>query len=109
VTRPTDPGLQPERTSLAWRRTAMSVLVGSLALAKMLANDLPVAGVVLAAVGLIWTVDLALTARRRYPEGISALTSVADRGPGVDVARTAAVGALVGVVMLSLVVAAWLR
>ena len=82
MTSPSDTGLQPERTSLAWRRTAMSVLVGSLALAKLLANDLPVAGVVLAAVGIIWTVDLALTAKRRYSQGVSALVSVADRGPG---------------------------
>jgi uncharacterized membrane protein YidH (DUF202 family) len=109
VTRPTDPGLQPERTSLAWRRTAMSVLVGSLALAKMLGNDLPVPAMVIAVVGIMWAMDLALTARRRYVHGASALVYAAARGPGVQVARTAAVGALLGVVILGLIIGARLR
>jgi hypothetical protein len=87
----------------------MSVLVGSLALAKLLANDVPVPAIVIAVVGIMWTMDLALTARRRYVHGASALVYAAHRGPGADLARTAALGALVGVVMLGLVIAVRLR
>ena len=36
MTTPVDPGLQPERTELAWRRTALGIGVGSLIALRML-------------------------------------------------------------------------
>lgn len=64
---PFDPGLQPERTELAWRRTALSLGVGSLIAMRLLPAEFDdvawtlvgVAG--LAASGTIWVL-----ARRRY-------------------------------------------
>ena len=46
-----DPGLQPERTALAWRRTALSVLIGSAAGARILAPHLGAGAVVLGVLG----------------------------------------------------------
>lgn len=62
-----DVGLQPERTQLAWRRTAMAVAVGSVVSLRILPTVIETAlwyapgGVGLAFAGWIWWV-----ARRRY-------------------------------------------
>lgn len=62
-----DPGLQPERTELAWRRTALALAVGSLIALRLLPvafdNIMWVwAGVTgLSAAALVW-----LMARKRY-------------------------------------------
>ncbi|WP_406250288.1 DUF202 domain-containing protein [Microbacterium sp. M] len=53
-TRIFDPGLQPERTELAWRRTALSLSVGSLLALKLLPEALDSAlGVLPGVVGFI--------------------------------------------------------
>lgn len=79
---PTPPhGLQPERTELAWRRTALSVAVVSLVGARLLPALfdsavwlLPgLAGLVLA--GYLW-----LASRRRHAQRVP----IPARGPGHD-------------------------
>lgn len=69
-----DPGLQPERTELAWRRTALALGVGSLIAIRLLPAEFGdvwwaaagVAGVVASA--LLWHL-----ARRRYRSFTAAL------------------------------------
>ena len=77
MTSPADPGLQPERTSLAWRRTALSVAVGSLIGLRVLPPELGAFGYVVSVLGLVWSLDLALLARRRHREA-----SLLVRSPG---------------------------
>jgi hypothetical protein len=66
VTAPRDPGLQPERTELAWRRTLLSIAVGSLVSLRVLP---PVLGDWTVAVGVTGVVVAALLwvlAQRRH-------------------------------------------
>jgi uncharacterized membrane protein YidH (DUF202 family) len=113
VTSPADPGLQAERTSLAWRRTALSVAVGSLIGMRVLPQQLGPTGYAVAALGLLWSADLALTARRRYRDG----SRLVRTGDGRDrravaaptLARTAATAGVVAVSALVLVLVIALR
>jgi uncharacterized membrane protein YidH (DUF202 family) len=108
VTSPADPGLQAERTSLAWRRTALSVAVGSLIALRVLPPQLGALGYAVGLLGLLWSVDLALTARRRYRDG-SRLVRTGDDPDGravaaVTLARTAVAAGVLSVAALVLVV-----
>lgn len=61
-----DPGLQPERTLLAWRRTALALVVLSALATRSLAVELgPVAGV-LGGVGILLSALAAVSAQLRY-------------------------------------------
>jgi hypothetical protein len=76
-----DPGLQPERTELAWRRTATAIAVGSLIALRLLPVALGhpawigggVAGVLFA--GWIW-----LQARTRFRRGYQVLLAAGLKG-----------------------------
>lgn len=65
-----DPGLQPERTELAWRRTGLTLLVGSLIATRVLLQILggwaAALGVieVASAAGLLFAIHRAFTAQR---------------------------------------------
>jgi len=60
-----DPGLQPERTALAWSRTGLAVVAGSLLGGRLLAPHVGVAGLVLGAVGVGLGLALLLAAPAR--------------------------------------------
>ncbi|MFJ5103948.1 DUF202 domain-containing protein [Streptomyces sp. NPDC088554] len=61
-----DPGLQPERTRLAWRRTTLTcTVVTILAFRSMLRGDATPAGLTAAALGvLLWPAFLSVAHRR---------------------------------------------
>ncbi len=63
-----DPGLQPERTALAWRRTGLALGGGSLLLARVLAESsgaLPL-GLAVGAFGVLAAVLILVAVERRY-------------------------------------------
>jgi len=101
VTVPQAPGMQAERTSLAWRRTALSVAVGSLVGLRVLPPQLGAMGYAVSALGLLWSLDLALSARRRYRDGQRLLRARAGTtAAGTSVARTALTSACFALIAL---------
>jgi len=82
---PFDPGLQPERTELAWRRTALAIAIGSLISLRIFPLVLPSAGTVWGlvpgAVGLAAACALWFAARRRQLQVTAALRASLLPGP----------------------------
>lgn len=61
-----DPGVQLERTALAWRRTSLSIAVGAAFLARMAVEAIGVAGLAAALLCAGLAVATAVTGARRY-------------------------------------------
>lgn len=98
-----DPGLQPERTALAWRRTALAVAVGSLVASRLV--DLAGAWL-LAVAGAALGLGMLLAARRRAVRIDRALRTDGNlaAGPGAGlIAATTVVAVVAGVAGLVLV------
>lgn len=72
--RPFDPGLQPERTALAWRRTALALTAGSLVALRVLPAVLGAWAMVPAALGVALSVLVLAAAGRRYRDHHHRLT-----------------------------------
>lgn len=71
-----DPGLQPERTELAWRRTALALAVGSLVAIKLLPDRLgSTLWVIPGILGLLTAGFLWVAVRRRTRAATAALAS----------------------------------
>ncbi|MGF3056024.1 DUF202 domain-containing protein [Microbacterium sp. YY-01] len=63
---PFDAGLQPERTLLAWRRTALALGLGGVAATRFTAHELGIAAVGAGIAGLVMAVVAYLLASARY-------------------------------------------
>ncbi len=62
-----DPGLQQERTALAWRRTGLALVVGALTIGRLTMDTLGSSVMVPAAVAFVlaaWVVSITLRGRR---------------------------------------------
>ncbi len=64
--RPYDPGLQPERTVLAWQRTSLSLGAGALVYSRVIAPAVGDWAWVFALFGLAVSLTIGIWARRRY-------------------------------------------
>jgi len=100
------PGAQPERTTLAWRRTALSVAVGSVVAARLAAPALGVLSVALGILGAGLAATVWWSAARRYAD----VRRCVDEGrplpgsAGLPLAAVAAGCGLVGVLAAVFVV-----
>ncbi|MDM7832425.1 DUF202 domain-containing protein [Cellulomonas edaphi] len=66
-----DAGLQPHRTQLAWRRTALALLGGSVVAVKVLEPVLGPGALALGAVGLVLAAGLAWASYRRASQPVA--------------------------------------
>jgi len=74
-----DAGLQPERTALSWRRTGLTLVGGSLLLARVLAEvSLPLA-LTVGAAGVLAAIAILLAVERRYRSHHRRLTASDDQ------------------------------
>lgn len=102
-----DPGLQPERTELAWRRTALSIAIGSLVSMRLLPVFFDDAvWVVPGCIGIVASAALWVGAARRFRRiNRSLLAGRGMRGEGggplaIFAGLTAALGLFAGAVVV---------
>jgi hypothetical protein len=81
---PWDPGLQPERTALAWRRTGLALTVGSLIGLRVLPELLGPAAYALAGLGVVASLAVLGAAHRRYRTVHRLLVAARDGGADVS-------------------------
>lgn len=63
---PADPGLQNERTSLAWQRTTLAGLACALLIARLIFGNAPAVAIIIAAVAIIVAAALSWLSSLRY-------------------------------------------
>lgn len=101
--RPFDPGLQAERTSLAWTRTALSIVAGSLVAARVLPGRVGDWILIPALLALAASMLLIWWAHRRYRAVTASLAREGLRAPianGLLPGVLAAVVVIIGVVSI---------
>jgi Domain of unknown function DUF. len=75
-----DPGLQPERTELAWRRTSLALALGALVSMRILPDALgSIAWVIPGAAGLVVAALIWYAGRHRYDRVNDAVLADGDR------------------------------
>lgn len=102
-----DDGAQVERTSLAWTRTGLAMLVGTLLAARMTAHRLGAVAIIVAAVACAATIASLMLARRRYRRAHHTLQSGHGELPdGRLPALVATVALLLGAIELTYMLSA---
>lgn len=101
----TPPGVQPERTALAWQRTSLALAVGALGAGRLLEPLIGGVVWVLAGLGLLAAVQLARSGRRRTSVWSAVVDAAPQRsGPGGGIVAATALGVgLLGAAALAVV------
>lgn len=101
---PYDPGLQPERTALAWRRTSLALVAAALGALKVTWGLSPLWASIASGVALVAAAWILALANRRYRRTHRALTAGQEALPGDGVlpGATAALSAAAGLLALLL-------
>lgn len=101
-----DPGLQPERTELAWRRTTLALTVGALVALRLLPPALGTWSISVGLAGLVVTALIWLLAHRRGSRVNQALRDDHGQLPGggllLLLAAVTSVGAAFGLLYVIL-------
>jgi putative membrane protein len=101
-----DPGLQPERTALAWRRTVLALAVGSIVALRLLSPVLGVWSIAIGLAGLALATVMWGLAGRRAAQASRALLHAAGHLPGAGLllflALTIAAAAALGLIYVAL-------
>jgi uncharacterized membrane protein YidH (DUF202 family) len=66
TTAPRDPGLQPERTALAWQRTALALAGATIVVGRLTFGTVGVVAVVVVALGVGHAAVIFATSQRHY-------------------------------------------
>lgn len=82
MNRPVDPGLQPERTALAWRRTALALVLGGALITRLLADVDVTLAVVLGGAAMAGGCGLVVLSVGRYRRVVAVWDAPLERGPG---------------------------
>jgi putative membrane protein len=107
-----DPGLQPERTALAWRRTGLALFAGSLVATRILPELLGAWAALVGLAGVVASAALLYAIHRRYHRHHRQLMAEGDRSPvagGRLIAATAAFALAAATVSLWVTLAVALR
>jgi uncharacterized membrane protein YidH (DUF202 family) len=63
---PRDPGLQPERTALAWQRSALALAAATIVIGRLTFSAVGLVALVVVALGVAHAAVVFATARRHY-------------------------------------------
>ncbi len=101
-----DPGLQPERTALAWRRTVLALAVGAIVALRLLPPVLGLWSIAIGLTGLALAIVMWVLSARRADQATQALLHQAGHLPGggllLVLALTVAGAAALGLVYVAL-------
>ena len=101
---PFDPGLQPERTLLAWRRTALSLAVASAIGMRLTITDFGGLAIFVGTVGIVLSVAAYIGADARYRRAHRTLTESAS----LSIGGTSLTAVALSSILLAGLALAWL-